>query len=393
MNLATISATPSEGEIYWYDNSQIGSQPPLSVGNDFTVTVTETTTYFASISVNGCITLPRIPVEITVNERPEIINTTNDLICSGTAIISAEASLGEVYWYNSLTSTTPINIGDNYQTPVLTSTTSYFVEANVLGCNSLVRTEVIAEVDDRIPEFDLAKEVYVLCDDIGSVALETRNAQGNYSYRWKKDGGEIPGNTSSINVNNTGFYSVSAISIAGCESDEKIIEVKNSETATITKDDVVIRENAIQVINNNLGIGEYEFAIDNILGPYKEEGFFNDLSLGIHTLFIKDKLGCETAEYEFSILNYPSFFSPNGDGENDVWKIDGFDSAFYTVSNIYIYNRFGILIFTIDANNDSWDGTSNGKKLPNNSYWFKAILTDINGYSIEKIGNFSLIRK
>ena len=64
----------------------------------------------------------------------------------------------------------------------------------------------------------------------------------------------------------------------------------------------------------------------------------------------------------------------------------------FTVSDIYIYNRFGILLYKIDAISIGWDGTYKGKKLPSNSYWFKTILTDINGYSVEKKGSFSLIR-
>ena len=43
-------------------------------------------------------------------------------------------------------------------------------------------------------------------------------------------------------------------------------------------------------------------------------------------------------------------------------------------------------------NSEGWDGTYGGKKLPENTYWFRAVLTDINGYSIEKFGNISLIR-
>ncbi|WP_438978291.1 T9SS type B sorting domain-containing protein, partial [Polaribacter sp.] len=115
-------------------------------------------------------------------------------------------------------------------------------------------------------------------------------------------------------------------------------------------------------------------------------------SPGIHTLYIKDKGGCGIQEYQFSILAYPKFFTPNGDGENDLWQINGFDKSFYTKSNIYIYNRFGNLLYTIEQNSQGWDGNFGGKKMPSNTYWFRVVLTDINGYSIEKFGNISLIR-
>ncbi|WP_223269264.1 MULTISPECIES: T9SS type B sorting domain-containing protein [unclassified Polaribacter] len=58
-----------------------------------------------------------------------------------------------------------------------------------------------------------------------------------------------------------------------------------------------------------------------------------------------------------------------------------------------IYNRFGTLLFRLDENSEGWNGIYQGKILPSTSYWFKVILTDINGFSIEKTGSFSLIRK
>lgn len=393
--IATISAKSNEGTILWFKTQTGGAQ--LHSGTSYTTTnLTTTTTFFATVSVDGCNTLDRIPVTVTVNQRPIITNTTDDLICSGTAILRAEASVGVVSWYETATSTTPIFTGDNFTTPPLNTTVSYFVEANNNDCISTTRTEVTAVVDDTVPEFDLVKDVVILCDDIGSVDLETVNEQGNYSYIWKKDGNILMGDSTPINVDSSGVYSVSAVSEAGCESIEQTIIVRDSEKATITKDDILINDdsenNSIQVINFNLGSGDYRFAIDDEFGIYNEDGFFENLSTGMHTLFVKDNGGCGTESYVFSILAYPKFFTPNNDTVNDSWNISGFDKTFYTSSEVLIYNRYGNLIYTIDKNSEGWDGTSQGKRLPPNSYWFKVTLTDINGFLIEKTGNFSLIR-
>ena len=392
----TISATSSDGDVLWFDAQTGGTQ--VATGNDFTTpTLTTNTTYFATVSVDGCTTLGRTPVTVIVNPKPTIINTTNDLICSGNAILSAEASAGIVNWFDTATSTTPIFTGNDFTTPNLVATTSYFVEANNSDCESIDRTEVIAVVDNTVPEFDLLQNVFILCEDLGSVTLETINAQDNYSYVWKNEGTIIAGNLNTITVTSSGNYSVLAISEAGCESLEQTILVRESEKATITKDDVIITDdsdnNSIQVANPNLGNGDYEYAIDDELGIYKNEGFFQNLSAGMHTLYVRDKGGCGTESFVFSILGYPKFFTPNEDGVNDFWKISGFDRIFYPTSEIFIFNRFGNLIFKFDENSQGWNGDYQGKKSPSNSYWFRAILTDINGFSIEKIGNFSLIRK
>lgn len=392
---ANVSAVPSEGDILWYDAQTGGNL--LAAGNSYTTPfITENTTYFAAITVNGCNTYTRTAVTVIVNPRPQITSTTNDLVCSGSALLSAEANQGDVYWYETATSTTPIFIGDNYQTPNLNATTSYFVEANNLDCISTNRTEVIAEVDSTVPNFSLLQPEFILCEDVGTVDLVTINPQGNYTYVWKREETLLTENTASINVSISGIYTVSAISEAGCISDELTILVLDSEKATITISDVIITDdsnnNSIQVASSNLGNGVYEFALDDEFGNYKDEGIFQNLSTGVHVLYVRDKGGCGTASLVFSILAYPKFFSPNGDNQNDVWQISGFDETFYTLSTVFIYDRFGVLLYKMD-NNEGWNGITNGKPAPSNNYWFKVTLSDINNLSIEKTGNFSLIRK
>jgi gliding motility-associated-like protein len=392
----TITATSSEGEILWFDASTGGIQ--LATGISYTTSsLTTNTTFYATVSVDGCTTLQRTPILVTVNQRPIITATIDDLICSGTAVLRATTSAGQINWYDSFTSTTPIFTGTNFTTPILNSTTTYYVEAISAACKSSTRTVITAVVDVTIPEFDVLQETYVLCNDIGSIVVETINPAANYNYVWKKEGALITGNLAAISVNSIGNYSVSAISEAGCTSEEKNISIINSEKATITKNDFIIVDdsvnNTIYVNNPTLGIGDYEFSLDDEFGIYRSVGFFENIATGIHTLFIRDILGCGTQEYQFSILGYPKFFTPNADGENDIWKIEGYDKDFYTISEVYIYDRFGKLIYIIDKSSEGWNGDSNNGKSTSNDYWFKTMLTDINGYSIEKTGNFSLIRK
>ena len=389
---AKISANSSEGNIIWFDAQTGGNL--LFTGNDFTTPVlNSSTTYFATVSVNGCSTIQRLPVTVTVNQRPTVTGITGDLICSGSAILSATTSAGQVYWFASETSTTPLFIGSSFTTPNINNTTVYYAEANNTNCSSIVRTAVTAEVDNRTPDFDVLQETFVLCKNVGSVLLETINSQANYRYIWKKDDVILAGDLSILSVTTSGNYSVKAISEAGCLSNKIDILVRNSEKATFTKENIIITDNSIQILDFNLGIGNYEYAIDNENGVYQDETIIKNLTTGIHTLFIRDKGSCGTEEYKFSILMYPKFFTPNEDGDNDVWRISGFDKTFYTVSDIYIYDRFGKLLHTIDSNSDGWSGTYQNKLLPSNDYWFKTILTDINGYSVEKTGHFSLIRK
>ena len=68
---------------------------------------------------------------------------------------------------------------------------------------------------------------------------------------------------------------------------------------------------------------------------------------------------------KITIIDYPKYFTPNGDGYNDKWNIGGL-----TNTNIDIYDRYGKLIKQINTSNPGWDGTFNGQLLPATDYWF-----------------------
>ncbi len=65
------------------------------------------------------------------------------------------------------------------------------------------------------------------------------------------------------------------------------------------------------------------------------------------------------------ILN---LFTPNNDGINDLWEIP--DLATFGKCNVRIYNRWGKSVFSSPDYNNTWDGTSNGKNLPEGAYYF-----------------------
>ena len=98
----------------------------------------------------------------------------------------------------------------------------------------------------------------------------------------------------------------------------------------------------------------------------------DNLSEGEYFVYVKDKNDtCQPVTETAFILAYPKFFTPNGDGYNDIWKIK-FSSS-QEILNVEIYDRFGKLITTLDKDSNGWDGTINEKILPSTDYWFKII--------------------
>ena len=122
------------------------------------------------------------------------------------------------------------------------------------------------------------------------------------------------------------------------------------------------------------GDGDYEFSTDGI--NYQDSNIFNDVFPGIYTIYVRDKNDCGITEDLISVVGYPKFFTPNGDGVHDSWQLIGLNSEFQPNSTISIFNRYGNLVAAFDANSSGWDGTYNSTTLPEADYWFKTVLED-----------------
>ena len=141
------------------------------------------------------------------------------------------------------------------------------------------------------------------------------------------------------------------------------------------------------IINLN-GYGDYLYQVDGF--AYQSNTVFSDLSSGNHIMYIKDvKNNCGVTAIPFKIINYPKFFTPNGDGFNDTWNI--FDLSFKPQSKISIFDRFGKLLKQIETGSQGWDGTLNGKDLPSTDYWF-VLDYEINGEPKQLKGHFAMKR-
>jgi gliding motility-associated-like protein len=209
----------------------------------------------------------------------------------------------------------------------------------------------------------------------------------NYYYEWFYNGTTTSVTTSFIDINEIGTYTVIVTNPNGCSATRKIT-VLPSNQATINA--ITVEE----VSNNNTvtiqvsGDGDYEFALDNSNSIYQEQNVFTNVLPGFHTVYVKDKNGCGISEQMISVLGFPKYFTPNGDGFHDSWKVYGVNSLFNTDINVKIFDRYGK--FLIEQNNLSpgWDGTLNGSPLPSDDYWFLITFDDGRIYR----GHFALVR-
>ena len=205
----------------------------------------------------------------------------------------------------------------------------------------------------------------------------------NYYYEWST--GET---TIAIEVNEPGDYTVEITEVDGC-SNSRTIRVLPSEIAEITDVEVNSQGETNIIAVNVSGSGNYVYALDDPSGPYQESNVFEEVYPGVRTIFVKDELGdCGIVSKDVSVIGFPKFFTPNGDGQNDFWQISGFNSEFQFKSKVQIFDRYGKLLIELNQNTPAWDGRYKGQLMPSSDYWFKTTLEDGKQY----LGHFTLKR-
>jgi gliding motility-associated-like protein len=254
------------------------------------------------------------------------------------------------------------------------SQTLYARIINGTDCYNITPVSLVVNTFNP-PNFE--DETKTICKG-GQITLAV--AAGFASYLWNT------GSTAdTITIDTAGDYSVTVKDANGCEKTKKF-KVNFSEPATIT--DAVVKD--FSGVDNSVliqytGVGNYEFSLDG--NVFQDEPLFTGVNPGIYDAVARDKNGCGiSSTFLVYVLDYPRFFTPNGDGYNDLWAIKYFDGL--PEYKVFIFDRYGKFLKQMNQNSSGWNGQFNTQQLPSDDYWFT--LSFDNGKNVK--GHFSLKR-
>jgi gliding motility-associated-like protein len=258
------------------------------------------------------------------------------------------------------------------------------------------------------------------------VKASAKGGNGGFTYAWENstDGGTIFNAAGNLAVPADGallktqlnvhtYYRVTATDSKGCNEVKTSGEVEAIITPTV---DIVQPLDTgcfqydlhnLEVLQTNPQITDYsyELTLHNAY-PKKNNSTLipeNKYILRVNSIVyarVSDLkgTGCSNVDSAFIYINgmeacypitIPTMFSPDGNGINDYFVIDGLEE--YNNPEIIIFDRYKKEVFRggkEDVSNPGWDGKYLGKDLPSGDYWYQINFQEIK----TKTGNFSLKR-
>lgn len=252
----------------------------------------------------------------------------------------------------------------------------YQFKYTVTGFCNAVDESMVTITINPVPQTPMASVSPVVCDTHSLELFATLIP--NASYQWTGPNGFFSNLQNPIidpvSPVNNGIYTVKAIQ-NGCESDVSSVEVEVGTLPQFAMEFKCIDNIATlsaQPINNSFNIETAEYLWSNAQGFSSSD---NPVSIsgeapGIYTLTITNPDGCsttDTMDVATTLCSIPNGISPNNDGLNDAFDLSGFTG----ITQVKIFNRYGMVVFEQENYVNEWKGQDKqGNLLPTATYYY-----------------------
>lgn len=390
----TLNAVPADGDFtyQWFDEDG-----DIATGMTFDASATGSYSFRAKSNLfPGC---PEItaegPVDILVASAPVVAfssaaETCKDVLTTFTNQSTAEEDAGPTYKWefgDAATST------DEDATHTYAALGDLTVKLTISYRGDACSTTVSKPIKISAPPtatITTPNNVFEFCPG----NLLTLGVSGTFNeYLW-----DTGATTATTDVTTGGTHSVQVRNSIGCK-----ITVTREVTLLETPDiEITAEKNPINIGENTKlsatsGFPDYDWTPTETLDdPVSQTPVATPKITTTYTVNVVGANGCPgTAQLELvvnvdnptNLLQPFNFFSPNGDPVNDAWKVINIDN--FPQCGVTIFDEKGLKVYEAKPYNNDWDGTSNGKRLPDGVYYYM-IRCDGDGGS--KSGSITILR-
>ena len=336
------------------------------------------TGYTVSVS-NGSGCTAKDSVTVKVKPLPVLTANGTATICAGKSVMLTSAGNGTSYaWSDGATSSSTT------VTPAIT-TTYFVIASSSAGCTT---KDSVTITVNPLPVVAIAGS-----SSICSGSPQTITATGGGSYQWS-----TTETTNGIVVSNSGTYSVTVTSAAGCSAGSSLAVTMNAlPVGSVSPDDTITQGDSKQLTAT--GGSTYIWTpATGLSSPNSSSPVASPTATTTYSVTIIDNNGCSITatvtvfvkDLKCGPLFLPTAFSPNGDGQNDVLTIHRKECI--RASTLVIYNRWGQVVFESSSSAQGWDGTFKGQEADSGVYAYYLDAELIDGSKVQKKGNITLLR-
>jgi gliding motility-associated-like protein len=367
--------------IKWYDVTTGG----ISLANSDILT---TKTYYASQTLNGCESVNRTPVQVTIYDTTEPTasdqafciaenKTIADLIATGTAI----------KWYDAATSGSPLTTSD------ILTTKTYYASQTLNDCESKSRTPVQVTIYDlAVPTVPDQEFCAIENKTIGDI--ETAGT----IIKWYANTTTTNELSSSTRLNSGIYYAVAQS--GSCNSNRIPVNVTIKDTTVPTGETIqyMCAEKEHTIIDLQTDQEEilwYDSAIGGL--PLSSSVVLKHMQKYYASFTGQECESNNRLEVQIVIRSCDVIIhngiSANGDGKNDYFSIEGIN--IFSDNKLEIFNRWGNLVYETKhygQNDNLFKGfpntgsNSKGGLLPEGTYYYVFHFTNLDNHLITKTG-------
>ena len=368
--------------VHWYADAALTTE--IGIGSNFSTALTSSTTLYA-VSISGSCESSVGTFSLNVVAAPSTPVTSSLVeVCENTPIPVLTATSSDlIFWYADASLQTLLSQSASYQ-PTATGI-SLWVVANNSACNSNSIEVQLVSLNNATVQITTSGSL-----DLCNGSTVTLTATSTLPVTWSNGI-----QTTDITVSEGGSYTVSATNSCNTATDQVTVNDLNPNTSF--------------GVNSENGYSPFTL----VVSPASSSScswFVNDIptsltalnqiileSAGTYSIKqVCDNGGCMdstsrdiTVEIGIFTLDLPNSFTPNGDGYNDYFKAKASGIVEFRSS---IFDRWGQEVFQWEGASNSWDGTRDGKPVPDGVYFYVIQGKDYTSADFERYGSITLLR-
>ncbi len=329
------------------------------------ITVNAAGKYWVSVNNGGC--TGSDTVNISVNPMPVVDLGPDQSVCTGDPVTLQPTGTYVSPTYLWSTGSTAASISP-------TTSGNYWLKVTVGGCTGADTVEVDFK---PIPQVKLGNDTSICPGNV--LTLGAPEPPGT-KYSWSTGSTD-----SSISVSEAGTYTLN-VDLNGCKASAAIIiNMGGLDSVNLGPDTSLCIGDQVELkANNKNAIWSTGHKGSSIIVQYP----------GVYWVSVVEPCGIitDTVKVDFHMcdLAFPSAFTPNGDGKNDIIGVLG-TLKYYRDFSLSIFNRWGQRVFYTEDIYAGWDGIFNGARQDLGTYFYM-IFYSLEGKKGMMKGDFQLIR-